>query len=159
MLSRLAIRLRRQDLIRRGKFAEFLLAENFFLGVLQQIAWIYHLSEIKMTTGISTILKLLMDTAFGAFTGFVRLLQSGVVSNWWGLACPAHCGSPSFGALLASFLLGFCSCLILCGLFAFWVLGLRDPLPASPSAEPRVNPRLSRYFQRKMEAAYVWLWL
>lgn len=28
----------------KGKFAEFLLGENFFLGVLQQIAWIYHLS-------------------------------------------------------------------------------------------------------------------
>ena len=102
-------------------------------------------AETKITTVLSTILKLLMDTAVGAFTGFVRLLQSGVVSNWWGLACPAHCGSPSFGSLLAAFLLGFCSCFILCGLLAFWVLGLRDPLPSAPSATPRVTSRLSRY--------------
>ena len=63
-----------------------------------------------------------MDAALGAFSGVLRILQSGVSSNWWGLACPSHCGPPSFGLLLSAFLLGFILCLGCLASLALWFL-------------------------------------
>lgn len=80
--------------------------------------------------------------------GTVRVLQSGVQSNWWGLACPAHCGSPGWGALLASYLLGFISCLALAGFATLWIFRVHpcDPLPTPHQVvEPTGVGRLSRY--------------
>ena len=36
----------------------------------------------------------------------VELLRLGVSSNWFGLACPAHCSPSTFSSLGLSFLLG-----------------------------------------------------
>ena len=38
---------------------------------------------------------------------FFELLQVGVASNWWGLACPAHCSS-NLTLLLAVSVASFC---------------------------------------------------
>ena len=43
--------------------------------------------------------------------GIIQFLQSGLATNWFGLACPSHCGAPSWGSITSAFLLGF-----LCGL-------------------------------------------
>ena len=40
-----------------------------------------------------------MDTVFGV----IRILQSGVTSNWWGLGCPSHCGGASWGVIFSAF--------------------------------------------------------
>lgn len=60
-----------------------------------------------------------MDSVWGT----LRFLQLGVQSNCFGLECPAHCGSPFAGALVASFLGGFLVCLVLVGAFGLRLLG------------------------------------
>ena len=47
------------------------------------------------------------------------LVQEGVKSNWWGLACPSHC-SAGLGGLVAAFLLGLIVGVLLTGLAAFY---------------------------------------
>ena len=84
-----------------------------------------------------------MDTAFGAVWGFLRVLQSGVATQWWGLACPPHCGPPTFGLVLAAFLLGFLSCLGLTAFLLLWYLGFQPPIHLRAASSPFVLPALS----------------
>ena len=69
-------------------------------------------------------------------------------SNFFGLGCPAHCGAPGLGALIACFLGGLLVGFALCGLVA-WVL-LVPSLPVgipenpSPGLQLRVN-QLAQY--------------
>ena len=71
-------------------------------------------------------------------------LQAGVASNWFGLACPAHCRGWDLGALLASFLLG----VVCASLAAAWLLFctaiLPGPLPVPP--EPAPEPARAVWF-------------
>ena len=53
----------------------------------------------------------------GWFSAGLELVREGTSTNWWGLACPAHCQGTSFGAILAGF---FAGCLV----GAFAVAGL-----------------------------------
>ena len=93
-------------------------------------------------------LKLFMEAVWGT----LRVLQVGVQSNWFGLACPAHCGSPTFGALLASFLLGFITCLVLAVGFAIWIW-CPSFLPAQHQVvEPTGASRLARYIDPAFDA-------
>ena len=86
-----------------------------------------------------------MDVAWG----LIRILQGGVNTNWYGLACPPHCGSPIFGTLLAALLSGILLGFGLCASLCYFLLGLRL-CPASPD-HPRagqiiIQPgRLARY--------------
>ena len=62
-----------------------------------------------------------MDVAWGV----IRFLQGGITTNWYGLACPAHCGFPVFGSLLAAFLCGLLVGLGLVACAAPSLLGFR----------------------------------
>lgn len=83
-----------------------------------------------------------MDFIWGA----IQFAQVGITTNWFGLACPAHCGSPLWGTVVGIFLLGF---LFGCGLTLFGILALLGfrPLAAHPSTVAPSVPiaRLSRY--------------
>ena len=78
----------------------------------------------------------------------LKVLHSGVTTNFWGLGCPAYCGASSLPALALSFLLGF---LCAAGLAA-WIslhiwLHVR-PLsssPAGPSPPGAAALRLREY--------------
>lgn len=94
-----------------------------------------------MTIPVRRNLKLLMDTVFGV----IRILQSGVTSNWWGLGCPSHCGGASWGVIFSAFLLGFLTCLVILITLALWIFGLRLPVPQAPQAVPQPTSRLARY--------------
>ena len=81
-----------------------------------------------------------------SFWGTLRFLQLGVQSNWFGLACPSHCGSPAVGSLLAAFLFGFLSCLVVVGAIGLRCLGLPWPCFSPPVDPPSHGlARLSRY--------------
>ena len=81
-----------------------------------------------------------------SFWGTLKFLQLGVQSNWFGLACPAHCGSPAAGSLLAAFLGGFLVCLVLVGAIGFRLIGF-SLFPVIHPSEPTSTglARLSRY--------------
>lgn len=81
----------------------------------------------------------MVGVAARVFEG-LELLRLGVATNWFGLACPAHCSPASFAslglALLSGFLLGFVSCFIL----GLWLYRFLLPSPAAfhrSSAFPR----------------------
>ena len=83
-----------------------------------------------------------MDSIWGA----LRFLQLGVQSNWFGLACPAHCGPPTFGALLAAFFAGVLSVIVLGLAFGLRLVGffwLPSVHPSEP--QPAGLARLARY--------------
>ena len=65
------------------------------------------------------------------FGGLLRLLHSGVTTNFWGLGCPAYCGASSLPALALAFVLGFlfAACLAAWIFFHVW---LHERPPASP---------------------------
>ena len=86
----------------------------------------------------------LMETALGVLTSSLRVLQSGVSTNWWGLACPAHCGAPSFGLVAAAFLAGCLATLLSLSALAIWTFGFSLPHPQVAPA-PHPISRLSRY--------------
>ena len=74
----------------------------------------------------------------------LEFLQLGVSSNWFGLACPHHCGSSTFPALALAFLLGNL-CGFLLGLSAACFL-LRLIYPGFfPSVPSRAVSRLRGY--------------
>ena len=50
----------------------------------------------------------------------LQLVLSGAASNWWGLGRPSHCGAPSLPLLVALFLLGLSSGLLLSSILAAW---------------------------------------
>ena len=68
----------------------------------------------------------------------LSLVASGAASNWWGLACPAHCRGVGAGELCAAFLLGVLVT-VLGGLAVWTWLTLRTALPASAPAPARAS--------------------
>ena len=93
--------------------------------------------------------------SLGSVLDFVKL---GVQSNWWGLACPAHCGPPSLTSLVLAFAsgLGFGLFLgiglVLLVAFRFGLLHLllssgtssppARPAPGTPSGSDRIRAYL-----------------
>ena len=71
------------------------------------------------------------------FGGLIRLVHSGVSTNFWGLGCPFYCGPSSFAALALSFICGFplASFLAVWISFHIWISGrpAAHPAPGSPS--------------------------
>lgn len=59
----------------------------------------------------------------------LRFILSGAQSHWWGLACPSHCFASGLPSLLAAYLLGLLSGLLLAVLLTLWGFGY---LPAHP---------------------------
>ena len=58
-------------------------------------------------------------------------------SNFLGLGCPAHCGVPGTGAVLASFLLGLLVGFVLCGCLAWYLsLDFATGLPSFGTSGP-----------------------
>ena len=115
------------------------------------------LLKVRQQMKTSMHSQALMETAFGIFASSLRVLQSGVSTNWWGLACPSHCGSPSFGLVVAAYLAGFLSALAsLCGL-AFWIFGF--PLSHQPVVS-QVFPasRLARYLDEPTRPRFRGRW-
>ena len=100
---------------------------------------------------IHDLAQALMDTVFGLVPGVLRFLQSGVSTNWWGLACPSHCGASALPLVLAAFLCGFCSCLCLATFITLWTLGFSLPSFATPSAA-HPSARLARYLNGSARA-------
>ena len=66
-----------------------------------------------------------ISSSMDSFWGVIRFFQLGVQSNWFGLACPYHCGPPTWGALVALYLLGFLSGLVCVAGVVVWAIGLR----------------------------------
>ena len=97
------------------------------------------------------VLKNLMPTPFSVSSA-LDFLRLGFETNFWGLACPVHCGTPSIAtislAFISGFGFGFGSGLILL-LFLAFRLGLLShswgPFPAStPRAQQSSSPGLTR---------------
>lgn len=67
----------------------------------------------------------------------VEIFRWGLLTNWWGLGCPSHCGSPAASSLLLCLILGFFLGFALCLFICYFVLGafLRD-LPAPQRGPP-----------------------
>ena len=62
-----------------------------------------------------------------------KLLSEAVASNFWGLSCPGHCGSPAAFTLGLSFLAGLSSGIALSLLVVlFLAFGLAGHLPSAP---------------------------
>ena len=99
----------------------------------------------RLTSKVNTCI-IEFSSFMDSFWGTLRFLQLGVQSNWFGLACPAHCGSPSPTSLLAAFLGGFLCCLLLVGACGLRLLGSSWP-NLSPPSDPQSSglARLSRY--------------
>ena len=84
-----------------------------------------------------TCAQALMSAIPASLGNLLEFLRFGVVTNWWGLGCPSHCGTPS----LSSFFLAFSSGLgfglllgLLLALFACFKIGLiSGPFSLSPS--------------------------
>ncbi len=83
--------------------------------------------------------KCMVGVAARVFEG-LEFLRLGVATNWFGLACPAHCSPSSFApialAFLSGSLLGFLACLIL----GFWLFRALLPPPQTilrPPCFPR----------------------
>ena len=61
--------------------------------------------------------------ALGALSTAVGFLKEGANSNWWGLGCPSHCSSPTFGFSVAVFFVGLLTGLLISlALVAYWLL-------------------------------------
>lgn len=79
-----------------------------------------------------------------------EFLTRATSSNFWGLACPGHCGPPSWGALLLAFCAGWSSglafALLLGILITLWIFGV--PFSSSParfaSQSPLIRGPLTR---------------
>ena len=79
-------------------------------------------------------LKLMVEVVARIFQG-IELLRWGVVTNWWGLGCPAHCGSASFASWALAFILGLCCGFCTCAVLGYHLLGfyLRVTAPHHPT--------------------------
>lgn len=79
----------------------------------------------------------------------VEFLQLGISSNWFGLACPHHCGSSSLGLLGFTFLTGLLGGFILAASLSLWIyLYLLAPsavLPRQPLVPAGRLARLQGY--------------
>ena len=84
-----------------------------------------------------------MDVAVSILT----FVQGGVVSNWYGLGCPLHCGYPAWPSLFASLLRGLILGFALATFLFLHCLGFRVQSTTTPwtvSSSPAAT-RLSRY--------------
>ncbi len=96
--------------------------------------------------------------SLAAFLDFVKV---GTQSNWWGLACPAHCGSPAFVSLATCFIAGLGFGFSIALSLTFFLLA-RFYFFSGPLVEEEANPgpaaavsRLSGYLharQRRVRA-------
>ena len=83
----------------------------------------------------------------GWFSAGLEIVREGTSTNWWGLACPAHCQGPSFGAILAGF---FAGCLVgafsVAGLvvYIYFTWGSRSQPPARAPPETLLGPLVRR---------------
>ena len=69
----------------------------------------------------------------------IRLLQLGVSTNWFGLGCPSHCGSPAWPSLILAYLLGLFCGLAISAFLGTWIW-YRAFFPASsPAPHPLVR--------------------
>jgi len=87
--------------------------------------------------------------------GTLKVLQAGVQTGWFGLACPAHCGSPVFGTLLAFYLLGVCSTLAVVAFVCLWIFGrpfLDWCFSGSPEVVSGPSQRLAGYLDFQLNA-------
>ena len=97
--------------------------------------------------------QVLMPLPFSV-TSVLDFVRFGVETNWWGLGCPLHCGSPSVTALLLSFLSGLGFGLFLGALtiiylafklgFLSWPSFLVPAHTNPPAAPPAANPGANR---------------
>lgn len=85
------------------------------------------------------ILKLLMVQVAASLASFLDFLRLGSQSNWWGLACPSHCGPPSFISLCSVFLAGLGFGFGLAIILAFF-LASRFAISPPPSSQEDLNP-------------------
>ena len=63
----------------------------------------------------------------------VEFLRLGLATNFWGLGCPAHCGSPAWPTIFLSLIIGIILGFFLCLLCIYYLLGLGLVPPATPS--------------------------
>ena len=79
----------------------------------------------------------------------VEFLRWGLLTNWWGLGCPAHCGTSSFSSWALAFILGFCFGFCLCAALAYYLIGFYLRLTSAPHPSPagaaRPSSRLGGY--------------
>ena len=79
----------------------------------------------------------------------LSVVSEGAKSNWWGLSCPAHCGSLTFPVALWIFISGLLLGILACIFLGFWlgILQLPRILPdrSGPSEPQVVNSRLRAY--------------
>lgn len=80
------------------------------------------------------------QVASGLFQVF-EVVRAGIATNWWGLACPAHCHPSSLLTSLLLLLTGF-GLGLFCGFALLLGLALRyfHLIPASSSAGPHLVP-------------------
>ena len=79
------------------------------------------------------------------FVDSLSLIASGASSNWWGLACPAHCRGVGIGELSAAFLLGILIT-VLAGLTVWiWLLLRSAPLVSAQAPARASASRLRGY--------------
>ena len=72
------------------------------------------------------------------------LITQGIHSNWWGIACPAHCFGSGLASLAAAFCLGLLLGLILGAILIAWFLEFLPRLPsttASAAGHPSARVR------------------
>ena len=74
--------------------------------------------DVLRTIAVASNSQELMVVPFSVFWDSLEFLRLGVASNWFGLACPAHCHQASFAALGFCLLLGF----ILGALASAWLI-------------------------------------
>ena len=68
--------------------------------------------------------------------GILSFLQSGISTNWFGLACPSHFHPSTWGSLLSSFLLGALRGFAGLAYLLTVVFGFRPYWPAPQSIHP-----------------------
>ena len=103
-----------------------------------------HLNILNMNTGFTRmtferfLISRSMVAALSRAFDFLEFLQLGVSSNWFGLACPHHCGSNSFPSLALFLLLGICFGFVLGFLTACHLLRIFAPgfAPTLQASEP-----------------------
>jgi len=89
----------------------------------------------------------------GLLGQFGGLAREAITSNFWGLACPFHCQGTSVPTILASYLLGLFSGILLC--IGFWILLISShPASASHQSSPVPFVRVPTDQLRRRLASY-----
>ena len=74
----------------------------------------------------------------------IGFVVQGVNSNWWGIACPAHCFGVGLPSLLVATLLGLSLGFIFGFLLCAWLAGLLPAHPPHHPSEPGLGSTSSR---------------